>query len=237
MKCIHIIKRSAAKDAGLIKYFSTSVCQRSHYSERYTKGGGCVECSSEKQIEKAAIAMEIKHGSLEERERKSAERKEKRRIKQAEHSREYYAKNTDRCKARSAAYAKTTRGKEKNRESRKVSSDRPKSYLRNKEWKKRNPLAVKAWQHKRRAIKAGAEGSFTKIEIEKLFFLQSGKCAICTKTISREGNGKFHMDHIQPLIGGGSNWISNIQLTCARCNLSKGCKDPIDFAQKNGKLL
>lgn len=40
-----------------------------------------------------------------------------------------------------------------------------------------------------------------------------------------------------PLARGGSNWISNIQLLCPRCNTSKKALDPIVWAQREGRLL
>lgn len=237
MMHLHLIRRKDAKAAGLKKYFSTSICQRSHISERYTKSGDCIACASEKQRERCALAMEIKYGSIEDRAAKSAERKESSRIKEAERSRQYYALNKEACKKRNAEYVKANPDGAKIRETRRMQKDRDKVYSRNKAWRKQNPLAEKAWQHKRRALKAGAEGSFTKEEIEKLFSQQKGRCAICTKKLHKEGKNKFHADHIEAIINGGSNWISNIQLTCPGCNLRKSDKDPIEFAQKNGKLL
>ena len=66
--------------------------------------------------------------------------------------------------------------------------------------------------------------------------MQKGKCAYyatCRKSIR---NG-FHIDHILALSKGGSNWIRNIQLTCASCNLSKQAKHPLVFARQIGLLL
>src|SRR5579863_4172247 len=46
-----------------------------------------------------------------------------------------------------------------------------------------------------------AEGSFTKDEIADLFRKQKKKCGYCRKSISKA----YHIDHIIPLINGGSN--------------------------------
>ena len=46
-----------------------------------------------------------------------------------------------------------------------------------------------------------------------------------------------HLDHYQPISKGGLHTISNLVLSCSKCNLSKGSKDPLEFAQEKGKLL
>lgn len=100
-------------------------------------------------------------------------------------------------------------------------------------WKKANPEKVKVDIHRRRARERAAEGSHTADELKALFQRQRGRCAYCSKSIR---NG-YHVDHIIPLARGGSNWISNIALACAKCNLTKSATDPIEFARRNGKLL
>ena len=100
-------------------------------------------------------------------------------------------------------------------------------------WKKANPEKVKADANVRRARKLAAEGFHTSDEIKALFKAQKGKCAYCLKSIR---NG-YHVDHVIPLARGGTNWITNIAVACARCNTSKGATDPIEFAQRLGRLL
>lgn len=46
-----------------------------------------------------------------------------------------------------------------------------------------------------------------------------------------------HVDHIKALARGGSNWPSNLQLTCGPCNNRKRAIDPIEFARRNGRLI
>ena len=104
---------------------------------------------------------------------------------------------------------------------------------RNTAWKKGNPEKVRAESHRRRALKRAAEGSHTADELKALLESQRGKCVYCGISI-RKG---YHVDHLVALARGGTNWISNIQLTCPRCNTSKGARDHFEFAQRLGKLL
>jgi 5-methylcytosine-specific restriction endonuclease McrA len=50
-------------------------------------------------------------------------------------------------------------------------------------------------------------------------------------------DGGFHVDHIKPLALGGQHEPGNIQLLCPTCNVRKSCTDPIQYAQRNGRLL
>ena len=85
----------------------------------------------------------------------------------------------------------------------------------------------------RRARKRKADGSHTAADIQQLLVLQKSKCAVCHANIA---NG-YHVDHVIPLVSGGSNNKDNLQLLCSTCNLSKGAKHPVDFMQERGMLL
>lgn len=84
-----------------------------------------------------------------------------------------------------------------------------------------------------RADKRGRKIHRKKALDERLMKAQRGRCAYCRLPL---GAGR-HVDHITPKARGGSNRRSNLQLTCAPCNLSKGARDPIEFAQNMGRLL
>lgn len=85
----------------------------------------------------------------------------------------------------------------------------------------------------RRAKQRAAPGLHTGEEINDLFRKQKGKCAYCRRPLGDE----FEVDHIMPIALGGSNWISNIQLTCKSCNRKKNAKHPIEFAKEINLLL
>mgnify|MGYP001562943930 CR=1 FL=1 len=91
-----------------------------------------------------------------------------------------------------------------------------------KRWYHNNKEAAYALVHKRRAQLSGGGGTYTENDIIGLLIKQRFRCVLCNKVIV----GRFHRDHIIPISKGGSNYISNIQLLCPPCNLSKSNKMP-----------
>jgi hypothetical protein len=57
-----------------------------------------------------------------------------------------------------------------------------------------------------------------------IFHRDKGRCVLCKKDLTRlySQESTVHYDHIVPLARGGMNCITNLQLTCADCNLRKG---------------
>lgn len=92
-------------------------------------------------------------------------------------------------------------------------------------WKKANPERVRQLAviggAKRRARKTEAGGSFTATDIQNMMDEQDGHCAACGKVPD-----KFHIDHIMPVVLGGSSNPINLMLLCPKCNRSKGSKHP-----------
>lgn len=86
---------------------------------------------------------------------------------------------------------------------------------------------------RRRAIKTAPGGSFTSAQVAELYTKQRGRCANCGAKLGDE----YHRDHKAPLSKGGTNDITNIELLCGPCNLRKNAKDPVDWANENGRLL
>ena len=102
-----------------------------------------------------------------------------------------------------------------------------------REWNAANPEATRSRGRNYRARFKGADGSHTGDDIKDLFVKQRGHCIYCNAKL---GSG-YHVDHIIPLASGGSNWPSNLQLLCAKCNNRKRATDPIEFARRNGRLI
>jgi len=82
-----------------------------------------------------------------------------------------------------------------------------------------------ARERTRRARLAGAEGTHTQADIERLKHHQHNKCYWCGEDISQE----YHVDHYIPLSRGGSNYPDNLVLACPACNLSRGNKLPDEW--------
>lgn len=161
------------------------------------------------------------------------------RIKTAEYKKKYVAMNADRLKKQNAEYRKTNKeeisrqrkeGRERNRD--KIKAQKKADYEKHKD-------KYFAAVHRRESQKKGAEGKFSASDVNALFKLQKGKCAACSvKIVAESGNPKrFHIDHVMPLSKGGSNWPTNLQLLCEKCNLSKHSMLPEEWAKRHGRLF
>jgi len=114
------------------------------------------------------------------------------------------------------------------------SANREAVLARNKAWREANQDKVKENSHRRRARELAAEGTWTAADIDTIRLLQKGRCPVCGADLRKTGE---HIDHVEPLSKGGSNWPENLQLLCPHCNLTKSDKDPIDFMNERGFLL
>ncbi len=89
-------------------------------------------------------------------------------------------------------------------------------YAAQKAWKDRNPDAVRAHSHLRRARELGAEGYWTDADIAAIRKKQKGKCASCGVKLLRppfkwRANDEV-IDHRHPLARNGTNWPINLSL-------------------------
>lgn len=93
---------------------------------------------------------------------------------------------------------------------------------------RRNRLTKRAETARKRSLKLGVKGYFTKKSIENLYVKQLGRCACpCRRLLE----GVFEVDHIIPLSRGGDNTPSNLQLLKPFCNKSKGAKTMEEFTK------
>lgn len=89
------------------------------------------------------------------------------------------------------------------------------------QWHKDNRVRYNNYQRARRHKKRSNGGSFTVEEWLELCAAFDFLCACC-------GAPEQTVDHVVPVLKGGSSNIGNIQPLCRRCNSSKGTKT-IDY--------
>jgi len=106
-------------------------------------------------------------------------------------------------------------------------------------WRNKNPEAVRSFNRNRKALKKGAEGKYTAVDIKVIWKRQRHKCAVpnCPYPIASSGKHIYHVDHVVALINGGSNSPSNLQILCATHNLQKKDKDELKWANSHGLLF
>lgn len=208
-----------AKASGQKRYFTGEPCPHGHVAERFVTSRNCVECA---RLRAARIRAEMPD-VVRARARAWRERHpEAARASDRASWRRRYEANAEKFRAISRAF------REKHPEKARAWAQAASSA-----WKAANRDAVAAFQRNRRAMKRASAGTHTTAEIRALALKQKHRCAACNTNIRRG----FHADHIIPLSKGGGNSIRNIQLLCAPCNLKKGAKHPVEFAQANGRLL
>jgi 5-methylcytosine-specific restriction endonuclease McrA len=148
-------------------------------------------------------------------------------------AREWYAANQDRAKARQAEWRAVNKDVKAEATTKWTDANRGKVRASNRKWQNANPEHVRAKTRERRARVRGADGKHTAADVRSLLKTQRCKCAVCRADLA----GGYHVDHVMPLVLGGSNDRTNLQLLCRTCNTSKGGKHPVDFMQKRGFLL
>lgn len=229
-KHLQIYSRATAKKLGLTRYFTGKPCKSGHVVERRAASGACLECEKrwakpKENTEKEKQRKRKWYEENKEKARLSSQRFSKRKSsieKQKERHREWYEKNREEKMRQNKEWAKKNKS-------------RFREYT--KRWRGKNPHYSSVSNQKRRGFLENAEGRYSQSDLEDLFSRQKGRCAFCGCRISESGKKRYHADHVVPLAKGGSNWITNIQLLCKSCNLSKGAKDPVEWAQEKGKLL
>lgn len=233
-----IISYSEARKSGLSRYFTGKPCLRGHISERYSDNATCIACLDVKRardgiritamkqgLSKYFNGIPCKHGHVAERYVNGGcvVCHDARSAKVDKSMRGLYAR---RSRTRNIKQARL-----RERQYRLLNKDKCAAACR--KWQQNNHLKTRILAARRRARLRKAEGTHTYDQIESLLKKQKHRCAACDCSIRKS----FHIDHIRPLSKGGSNWISNIQLLCQKCNCSKHNKDPVQWAQERGLLL
>jgi 5-methylcytosine-specific restriction endonuclease McrA len=78
----------------------------------------------------------------------------------------------------------------------------------------------------RRARVRGAAGHHTAEDVRIAIEVQQGRCFYCEGDVS----AKYTVDHLIPLVRGGSDGPENIVIACPSCNFRKADKTPEEFA-------
>lgn len=217
-----LLDKVEARARGLMFYFTGKACKHGHTCPRYVSTGICFECSA--MHKRLAWKRNPDAMRARERARIAADPQANR-----DRVRAWRKRNPE--KKRAAARRHGKKNFEQKKAYRVANKERLSAYYRDRYAK--NKEGHKAHARNRKARLRSAIGKHSGADIQRIFLAQKGRCAYCRIKLGAER----HVDHIKPLSKGGSNWPSNLQITCAPCNLSKLAADPIDFAQRIGMLL
>lgn len=213
--------RQEAIAKGLKRYWPTEPCKHGHDAPRRVSPGSCLECDRlYKEANKDRTAAYGKAWQEANREHVAAL------------NRRWYQENRERKlqAGREWAANNAERKAEANRRWAELNADR--KHEARKKRLAQCPETITLQNHRRRARKKEAGGSFTKSDVQEILANQRKRCAVCRQQLAR-----YEIDHIVPLFLGGSNGRENIQLLCRPCNRAKGRRDPIEFMQSRGRLL
>lgn len=224
MQCDEIVSRDEARSRGLKRYFTGLPCKHGHLAPRQvydTKCADCVLLKNRRCVDSFRIEKPEKYKERRKREWQKSYAQERVKLSKLAHAKKYRKANRAVLNAYQNAYR-----------------DRRREWWReySREWSRANGDKRRVHGIKRRVRLANAAGSFSASDIRLMMAQQKGKCAyfkICGTKLGR----KYHIDHIIALVNGGTNFPSNLQLLCPRCNLLKHTKDPIEFSQTLGLLL
>lgn len=212
-------------ELGLKFYFTGERCKNGHIDQRYVLGRGCKTCRLNnsrddflKNREKHREKSKAWYSNKERSRKKTAEWRAKNPERNTSNTRKWRENNKEKVKSYSKKWAKNN-------------PEKIKQFA--KSWQDRNLDWYAAKERNRRALKRNSGGVHTKEDVVRIFKAQGGKCAYC-KCDVKDG---YDVDHIMPLILGGSNDKTNLQITCESCNLRKHAKHPIAFARELGMLL
>ena len=225
MKHLHLIKRSVAKEFGLLRYYTGKPCKRGHIAQRLVSIGHCYECLREVQTDPKLVAHK-KQRYAENKEAVLAVCKvwrENNKERKQENSKKWYAAN------RSKVIENTRRWREQDPQRARLLNQTvylknwERNRERNRKWAKENSHSERALKAEKRALKRKASPLWSR-DLTRFVFEEA-----CDKAKMLEAltGFKWHVDHVVPIKGvnvvGLHVWY-NLQLLPAALNLFKGNK-------------
>ena len=103
--------------------------------------------------------------------------------------------------------------------------NRRKKLAQNKKYIQNHPevaqVASLVHNHNKRARRFGVAGTFSRADLDALWQAQKNRCVYCQKELTIKTRW---IDHIKPMIRGGSNTKNNLQWLCQSCSRRKGDK-------------
>ena len=117
------------------------------------------------------------------------------------------------CKQAASQARRTSDGRERARNEARYPSERDKRIAYATAYFQKNPHVAQATKRNRRS--AFAKGRVSPTDWQKLCRRYGGRCAYCGI------KARLTMDHVIPLVRGGTNLIGNILPACNSCNCRK----------------
>lgn len=140
-----------------------------------------------------------------------------------EASNRFAKQNSEKRRLESKTYFHNHREKEAVRNSRYRETNSKRLLEKNRLNKRNNRSRFRSYEHKRRALLNAAPGQFTKEEFDQLCSKYNHRCLRCGL------EKQLVPDHVIPLSKGGTNFITNIQPLCSKCNASKNRHHSTDY--------
>ena len=233
-------EREAARAADERFYFTGKACKNGHVGKRYTANGLCATCAIRNTLKSAAKQPEHPN-RIAARAAGAIHYAQGKPCRHGHEDRRFVSNGIcvqcadERCKrwhernpghmaagARRRRAADPTGHRAGSKRWAKKNKQKVVDLLRR--WKKANPERARelarVGANNRRTRKVANGGTFTRADIEAIYLKQNGTCAACPAT------ERLEIDHVLPVILGGSSDPSNLQLLCLPCNRSKGSKHP-----------
>lgn len=195
------ITRNEARSLGLKRYFTGRVCKHGHISEREVISATCIMCRDAKVASWHQINPE-KSKAYRDKWRNAN------REKVREMCRDYARRNKAKMAENGKAYYRAN--KEKHR-----------AFMR--KWKNEHVDECIVQGCRSRARKFGWTGPVLTVEqYRQMVAQQSGRCAYCME------ERKLVLEHVEPVVYGGSFAATNCLLACRECNGVKA-QHPLAF--------